>query len=304
MARRSAGSRGRASSEAVAAPDHCCRDINYVFELPTWEELDLFTVELTRVFRQENKALVEVLCKLRRGEVDPDTLELLRSRVIPIDPEAVIKPTLLYPKRNVRTKPDAPLTAAGRGDRERARVCEAQDAYPPLLQRRRLARRRRCAYYAPQSRPDAAPDVRMAKFLEPVQAVPDLALREGAQVMLVRRQSLSRADPGADLERRRVCSAFARSLIAQTSRKASSTGRAVRNGPLTSLTSVRRHPRLGAGVVARGPDARTNSRSSDEPRRGAHRRDPSVDGAAEGEVPAQGLVRRRRRDCRPAQRPS
>ena len=27
---------------------------------------------------------------------------------------------------------------------------------------------------------------RMKKFLEPVQAVPDLALREGAQVMLVR----------------------------------------------------------------------------------------------------------------------
>ena len=42
-------------------------DITYVFELPTWEELDLYTVELTKVFRQDNKALVEVLCKLRRA---------------------------------------------------------------------------------------------------------------------------------------------------------------------------------------------------------------------------------------------
>ena len=45
---------------------HRCSDISYCFELPTWEELDLFTVELTRVFRQENRALVDVLCKLRR----------------------------------------------------------------------------------------------------------------------------------------------------------------------------------------------------------------------------------------------
>ena len=48
-------------------------DITYVFELPTWEELDLYTVELTKVFRQDNKALVEVLCKLRRASRPPLT---------------------------------------------------------------------------------------------------------------------------------------------------------------------------------------------------------------------------------------
>ena len=110
------------------------------------------------------------------GEIDPDTLELLKSRVIPIDPDAVIKPTLLYPKRNVRPllrcRPDRRQDVATENAREFAKLTTPIHRY----------------FSADVSHGDVD-DIRMKRFLEPVQAVPDLALREGAQVMLVRRSS-------------------------------------------------------------------------------------------------------------------
>ena len=63
------------------------------------EGLGTHLLELSQVFRQSDEALIDVLNRIREGDVDEDHLELLNSRVSPIrtlaegDPYVILTPT-------------------------------------------------------------------------------------------------------------------------------------------------------------------------------------------------------------------
>ena len=50
-------------------------------------------VELHKVFRQDNKELVDTLAQVRIGNVTPEVLRVLKQCERPLDPNAKIKPT-------------------------------------------------------------------------------------------------------------------------------------------------------------------------------------------------------------------
>ncbi|KAK1273091.1 hypothetical protein QJS04_geneDACA012277 [Acorus gramineus] len=76
-------------------------DLNreYAFEATCWEACFALQVELTRVFRQSDSALIELLQSIREGRRDPNHMRLLDSRrrhpIVSAGPEMVPQ---LYPK--------------------------------------------------------------------------------------------------------------------------------------------------------------------------------------------------------------
>lgn len=72
-------------------------EYTFCFETPTWRELNLCVIELQKVFRQEDKYFIDILNKIRWGQVDDTVDKLMLSRSKPLQ-EHQIKPTRLYPK--------------------------------------------------------------------------------------------------------------------------------------------------------------------------------------------------------------
>lgn len=145
-----------------------------MFELPTWQELDLFTVELTQVFRQENAALIDVLCKLRRGEVDNNTLALLKTRsVAPPGASTGVKDLTDRARSRREDQADAAVPQASCASAlEIARADGAQDV---ATENAREFAKLKTDIHRYTSEDFGFGDIqedRMKKFLEPIQAVP------------------------------------------------------------------------------------------------------------------------------------
>lgn len=75
------------------------KELTFCFETPTWRQLRLQTVELTKVFRQEDRHFIDMLNKIRWGIVDDEIEKIAVSRSQPLEAHE-IKPTRLY-ARNV-----------------------------------------------------------------------------------------------------------------------------------------------------------------------------------------------------------
>lgn len=75
------------------------KEFTFCFETPTWRQLRLQTVELTKVFRQEDRHFIDMLNQIRWGIVDDEIEQIAVSRSQPLEAHD-IKPTRLY-ARNV-----------------------------------------------------------------------------------------------------------------------------------------------------------------------------------------------------------
>jgi ATP-dependent DNA helicase PIF1 len=66
----------------------------FCFKSQVWQELNLTTVILEKIFRQNDQKFIKILNNLRFGKIDEEDIELLTSR-ININDSSIIKPTLL-----------------------------------------------------------------------------------------------------------------------------------------------------------------------------------------------------------------
>ncbi|WAQ87457.1 hypothetical protein PtA15_8A361 [Puccinia triticina] len=71
------------------------REYTFCFETTTWRQLNLQVIELTKVFRQEDKHFIDMLNKIRWGTVDDEIERIAVSRSQPLEAHE-IKPTRLY----------------------------------------------------------------------------------------------------------------------------------------------------------------------------------------------------------------
>ncbi|GAA6011795.1 hypothetical protein JCM11491_000753 [Sporobolomyces phaffii] len=77
----------------------------FAFETDTWKECKFKVVELTKVFRQRDAEMVEVLQQIRRGRCDEAALDFFARCGTGLATQIKIKPTKLYPQnRNVETE--------------------------------------------------------------------------------------------------------------------------------------------------------------------------------------------------------
>lgn len=67
----------------------------FCFNSHVWQDLGLKIFNLQEVFRQEDKKFIEILNKLRFGEVDDEVREVLSARTKAEDKKPAIKPTIL-----------------------------------------------------------------------------------------------------------------------------------------------------------------------------------------------------------------
>ncbi|MFZ9180847.1 MAG: DEAD/DEAH box helicase [Rickettsiales bacterium] len=70
-------------------------EIIYCFNSKIWEELNLKNYILTKPFRQLEHDFIDILNNLRFGNLYPDDQKVLQSRVNIVDPNQVIKATIL-----------------------------------------------------------------------------------------------------------------------------------------------------------------------------------------------------------------
>ncbi|KAI7952511.1 hypothetical protein MJO29_008142 [Puccinia striiformis f. sp. tritici] len=71
------------------------KEYTFCFETPTWLQLKLQVIELTKVFRQEDKHFIDMLNKIRWGTVDDEVEQIAVTRSQPLEVHK-IKPTRLY----------------------------------------------------------------------------------------------------------------------------------------------------------------------------------------------------------------
>eukprot|EP01117_Protostelium_nocturnum_P013657 TRINITY_DN5109_c0_g1_i5.p1 TRINITY_DN5109_c0_g1~~TRINITY_DN5109_c0_g1_i5.p1 ORF type:complete len:303 (-),score=75.56 TRINITY_DN5109_c0_g1_i5:50-958(-) len=69
----------------------------FLFESKAWKSLDLKMVELTEVFRQEDKTFVSLLNSLRNGIITEESEKILSKCKKPLPVDDKILPTKLYP---------------------------------------------------------------------------------------------------------------------------------------------------------------------------------------------------------------
>lgn len=83
--------------------------LKYCFQTPTWSSIAFHSVLLTEVFRQVDKNWVDMLDKIKLGDMSPEILNYLASLNRPLDLlDDGIKPTMLYThKKKVKDINDA-----------------------------------------------------------------------------------------------------------------------------------------------------------------------------------------------------
>lgn len=71
------------------------QNFNFCFNSEVWKRLNLEVFALAEIFRQNDPEFIEILNKLRFGEVDKNSRQLLESRLKASDENSIIKPTIL-----------------------------------------------------------------------------------------------------------------------------------------------------------------------------------------------------------------
>lgn len=74
----------------------------FAFESPVWDELNLTTIELTEIVRQDNPIFCEILKEARTGNLKENSIEILNSCKVDSNSWKTlkIKPTLLFSRRS------------------------------------------------------------------------------------------------------------------------------------------------------------------------------------------------------------
>ena len=159
--------------------------IQYAFQTCAWEELGFNNRDqsflLTKVFRQKDQEWIDILNRLKLGNLDSHTIEYMENLKRPLFPDGGIIPTKLYTHRN-----DADYENSREFSKLKAKVytfgaidigeVEFEDSDPP---RKRQMNER---------------ELGEEKFFNDLQCPRELQLKFGAQVML-----LSNLDPLAGL---------------------------------------------------------------------------------------------------------
>ncbi|CAL0309731.1 unnamed protein product [Lupinus luteus] len=94
-------------------PDNDSLDVKYAFEADCWKESFDFMIELTKILRQSDPRLIELLQGIRMGKSDPEDLSILKSYCSKTksDPSAV----QLFPrKQNVKKVNEERLKKLGK----------------------------------------------------------------------------------------------------------------------------------------------------------------------------------------------
>lgn len=74
------------------------KEMKFAFESPIWNEIIKETIQLTTINRQKEPAFQKLLMEARVGNLSAESIEILKSRIIPWQGEE-IKPTLLFSRR-------------------------------------------------------------------------------------------------------------------------------------------------------------------------------------------------------------
>jgi ATP-dependent DNA helicase PIF1 len=72
----------------------------FAFESPVWKELNLTTIELTEIIRQDNPVFHNILKEARVGSLSKDSIQILKTRMLESWKDLKIKPTLLFSRRS------------------------------------------------------------------------------------------------------------------------------------------------------------------------------------------------------------
>jgi len=70
-------------------------EVRFCFESEAWNEANIETINLTEIYRQSDSKLIEMLNRLRFGEINKDDIEILRSRYKQIDNDKLFQATIL-----------------------------------------------------------------------------------------------------------------------------------------------------------------------------------------------------------------
>jgi len=73
----------------------------FIFESDLWSKIGFKVVELTQVIRQKDPAFHKILTEARFGALSPESLEVLKGRMNLPWSKLEIKPTLLFPKKDI-----------------------------------------------------------------------------------------------------------------------------------------------------------------------------------------------------------
>ena len=71
----------------------------FAFESPVWNELNLKTIELTEIIRQDDPIFHKVLKEARVGNLTKNSIEILKGRILDEWTKLKIRPTLLFSRR-------------------------------------------------------------------------------------------------------------------------------------------------------------------------------------------------------------
>jgi len=71
----------------------------FAFESPIWKELNLTTVNLTEIIRQDNPVFHNILKEARVGALSKDSVKILKERMVDTWQKEKIRPTLLFSRR-------------------------------------------------------------------------------------------------------------------------------------------------------------------------------------------------------------
>jgi ATP-dependent DNA helicase PIF1 len=160
----------------------------WAFQTSCWRDACFEVVELEQSFRTKSKLLIKALHELRRGHATHPTVRQLVDATQRQLPElGGIKPTVLYPiKRDVERENDVELIKL---DPATEHVYFAEDSVGPDCE----------SLPPPVPNPNIRP-TELQKFGENCPAAPKLTLRLGAQVMLLKNETIG---PEADRQARR-----------------------------------------------------------------------------------------------------
>lgn len=147
-------------------------EMSFVFESPTWTEIVQGVVYLTKILRQDDPVFHKILDEARTGRMSKESLQILERRKIGRKAleDLQIKPTLLYTRRAEVDMINSRNIQAIEKD---ARRFTAETVFEPVNATKSLTKQ--------------SPEVKriVEKMDKDGPYMPELILKEGAQVMLL-----------------------------------------------------------------------------------------------------------------------